>query len=123
MLVARPLIIMLRVLGWAALPLWAASLPVAFDGTGRELMWVLATAVLGTCCALALAVLARVEKLWRQRDAHHERLERDLCGVIREELRPYGAAMTRPDLRVVPGFPELRVVRLGARLGGAQARQ
>jgi hypothetical protein len=117
------MMVLFRVLAWAAIPLWAASAPVALGGTSRELMWVLACAGMGTCCALILLVMDRIERLWRQRAAGHERLTGELCGVIREELRPDGVARTRPDLRAVPGVPGLRVVRLAGPRGAAHARR
>lgn len=115
--VTRSLIMMLRVLAWSALPLWALSVPVTLDGTGRELLWTLAAAGSGTACGLVLLVLSRVERSRELRAAEYERLERQLVGAV-ADLHPHGVAMTRPDLSVVP---ELRVIR-GLR-GVAPARR
>jgi membrane protein implicated in regulation of membrane protease activity len=110
----RPLVIMLRALGYAALPAWPAGIAAAVAWTGRAELLLLSVAWIGTTCALTLVVLRWAEARLARRAAEHEaqmaaqaarydRLEGRLCGVIVDDLRPrrYRVARTLPDLRVV----------------------
>lgn len=107
-LTARPLTIMLRTLGWAAIPAWPAAGASAILWTGRAELAFLSVATVGANSALTLLLMraeqaraARYEKLMEQRDAQYERLERLLVGAV-ATLHPQGRdAPTRPDLRAV----------------------
>jgi hypothetical protein len=116
----RPLVIMLRALGYAALPCWPAGIAAAVWWTGRAELLLLSVAGSGTSAALATLVMDRAAAAARRREGEHARLAAQLCGVIREEMHPRGLAMTLPDLPVVP---DLRVVRPAVRRGGAPARR
>lgn len=116
----RPLNIMLRALGWAAVPAWPAGIASAVAWTGRAELACLSVAWAGTTSALVLRVLAWAQARMSARAAEYERLEGRLCGAV-ADLHPRGrdTAMTRPDLCVVP---DLRIARLRRR-GGAPARR
>ena len=97
----RTLSMMLRVLGWAAIPSWPAGAVSAILWTGRAELLLLSVAGAGTSGAVALAVLRWAEARARSRAAEYERLERLLVGAIADLHPRAAAAMTRPDLRVV----------------------
>jgi hypothetical protein len=108
----RPLMIMLRALGYAAIPAWPAGVTAAVLWSGRVELALLTIACVGSNSALTLRVVgwaqararrrsAEYERLMAERDAQFARLEHELCVAV-AELHPRGRiAMTQPDLRVV----------------------
>ena len=102
MLAIRPLSVMLRTLGYAAIPSWPAGAAAAW-WSGRAELLLLSVAGAGTSSALALIVLRQAEAREARRAAEAERREGRLCSVIANDLRGNRLAKTRPDL--------LRVVR------------
>jgi hypothetical protein len=104
---AAPLSVMLRVLGWAAIPCWPLGAAAAVLWSGR--LELLLLAVAGTSSAVTLRVLrwadarlARRAAEWERREAQHERLEGKLCDSLVANLPVPGraAAKTLPDLRI-----------------------
>lgn len=101
MLAIRPLSVMLRALGYSAIPAWPAGAVSAVLWSGRAELLLLSVAGAGTSSALALIVLRQAEAREARRAAEYERREGRLCSVIANDLRGNRLAKTRPDLRVV----------------------
>lgn len=100
----RPLMIMLRALGWAALPSWPAGAAAAMWWTGRAELLLLSVAGAGTSAAMTLAALGWAERQMAQRDERYDRLEARLCSTLVSNLPgARAAATTLPGLRLLPG--------------------
>ena len=99
----RPLTIMLRILGWAAIPSWPGGAIAAVLWSGRIELLLLTVAGMGTSSALTLRVLLQGEARLARQEAQAERREGLLCGTIVTDVRPHGRrpARTLPDLRIV----------------------
>lgn len=99
----RPLSVMLRVIGWTAIPSWPLGALASVLWSGRLELLLLSLAGAGTSSALILRVLRQAEAREARRAAEYERREGRLCAVIADDLRPRGRrpARTLPDLRVV----------------------
>lgn len=86
---ARPLTVMLTVLGWAAIPAWPAGIASAVLWTFRAEVLLLSLAGAGTSSALTLLLVgaarertARYERLIAARATEYERLEELLVGAV-----------------------------------------
>jgi hypothetical protein len=94
---ARPLSVMIWVLGYAAIPAWPAGVAAAIWWTGRAELLLLAVAGMGTSSAMAVGAQRRADARLARRAAEYERLEGRLCEVV-SEMR--GGARKPPGLRV-----------------------
>jgi len=104
----RPLSVMLRVLGLAAIPAWPLGVTAAVLWPARVEVLLLSVASTGSLSAAVLRLLKRAQ--WRSeqyerdaaaRDARYERLEALLCGRLAEAVGQRRDART-PGLRLLP---------------------
>jgi hypothetical protein len=99
----QPLMIMLRALGYAALPSWPLGIAAAVLWPARAEVALLSVASTGTFSALGLMMLRRAEwrsaqyeRQARERAADYERLEGLLVGAVADLGRRGAASTTRP---------------------------